>query len=749
MKDKPRKQHGHTRKPSVSTRVWPLPLSCPTNLLSTPVASQVDVVSVVDRPTLREELDNGNDHSIARRAPSVDSATRINGTNNTHRAASITRVPRSECRTSTTYDTSRPRLPSSSVSELLSVQRQPLLSQPAPDTGRRQDVDSENSAAQVGSHPSHIIPPIRWTRGRQTQRKQSNPARWTPLSRPKRPRPARPASVSTSPAAKRSRGALAASVNRVPPTPHLNAHMSAPVSGPQHLTSGLDPAQAVHDLRVGHPPTSTRPGGPPLHGHHHPRKRPSTLSTGKGTPHTGPRPSGRLGARPAVLHDTPLPDTMVAPIPRPVTDIRTDPPALSPAAPHPRYLPRACKPPPPPPSPDRDYMQVYPAGSGARVGLAKSDIPLAGWGVFALRDLRPGTHVLEYGGVRRERGWAEQPNNDARYVWSDENQADELEAAGREVLYIDANPALSDSWGGRVNDGFHRGANLVATRLQDRDKVMLKITVPVSAGEELYLSYGADYWQGHFFDLPLEVQAEAAAHYDLLVLDGTCYTPAQRGAAVKAGLIHRRGGQWRTGPAPLPPLKSPRPPIPPLRLPHGRGPTPPPPREPTYPPTAAGRQPDSPHQGDTRGAPTSPHMVDRHTDEPHTDARAVSHGLPRSHTLTTTGIVPRHHALLPALRRTHPFRAPPRPCPLTPSSRETSSAPPSRIASGLGGPPRPIHTRCWRRSYAPRPLTSVASLPRSQHETQRWRSDTGVHLPPHPFLGFTPDPWTASSPTTL
>ena len=152
--------------------------------------------------------------------------------------------------------------------------------------------------------------------------------------------------------------------------------------------------------------------------------------------------------------------------------------------------------------------------------------------------------------MRRDRGWAEHPSNDARYVWSDENQAAELEAAGREVLYIDANPALSDSWGGRVNDGFHRGSNLTAIRLQDRDKVMLKVTVPVTTGEELYLSYGADYWQGHFFDLPPEVQAEASAHYDLLVLDGTCYTPAQRGAAVKAGLLHKRGSQWHTAPPP-------------------------------------------------------------------------------------------------------------------------------------------------------------------------------------------------------
>ena len=210
---------------------------------------------------------------------------------------------------------------------------------------------------------------------------------------------------------------------------------------------------------------------------------------------------------------------------------------------------------------------MMPLGPSARVGLAPSDIPEAGWGVFALRDLSPGTHVLEYGGVQRTRDWVEDPQNDARYVWSDENMADELAATGRSVLYLDANPAVTDSWGGRVNDGFHRGANLTTVRLPNRDKVMLKVTVPITAGEELYLSYGADYWQGHFFDLPLPVQADAAAHYDLTAIGGRCYTPAQRAAAAAAGQIHKLGGTWYVGPRDGPPRQARKAPPQPPRLP--------------------------------------------------------------------------------------------------------------------------------------------------------------------------------------
>ena len=109
-------------------------------------------------------------------------------------------------------------------------------------------------------------------------------------------------------------------------------------------------------------------------------------------------------------------------------------------------------------------------------------------------------------------------------------------------------PDISTSWGGRVNDGFHRGAHLQATRVPNSDRVILQAIAPAEEGDELYIEYGPDYWQGHYFELPEAVQLEAAAHYDLTALHGVCYTPAQRSLAVQQGTLHKRGTQWEAGP---------------------------------------------------------------------------------------------------------------------------------------------------------------------------------------------------------
>ena len=106
---------------------------------------------------------------------------------------------------------------------------------------------------------------------------------------------------------------------------------------------------------------------------------------------------------------------------------------------------------------------------------------------------------------------------------------------------IDANPAVSSSWGGRVNDGFHRGAHLRAERVPRTDRVRLGAIAPAAADEELYLEYGPDYWQGYYDSLPPAVQDEARAHYDLTIIEGIRYTPDQRRCALREGRIHRVG----------------------------------------------------------------------------------------------------------------------------------------------------------------------------------------------------------------
>ena len=109
---------------------------------------------------------------------------------------------------------------------------------------------------------------------------------------------------------------------------------------------------------------------------------------------------------------------------------------------------------------------------------------------------------MDYSGPQRTKAWVDDPKNDVRYVWSDDNEAEALSDSGRSPLYIDAHPDISTSWGGRVNDGFHRGAHLQAIRVPNTDRVIMQAIAPAEEGEELYMEYGPDYWQWHYFDGP-------------------------------------------------------------------------------------------------------------------------------------------------------------------------------------------------------------------------------------------------------
>ena len=288
--------------------------------------------------------------------------------------------------------------------------------------------------------------------------------------------------------------------------------------------------------------------------------------------------------------------------PRPATpNMRALP--TSPAIPNGRYLARACKARPLTPPPPRAYAHTLHRGGGLQLGLATSDIPHAGWGVFALSPIAVGTTVLDYSGPGRSKEWVNDPQNDVRYVWADENDSESLATQGLAPIYIDANPAVSSSWGGRVNDGFHRGAHLRAERIPRTDRVRLVAIAPVAVGEELYLEYGPDYWQGHYDSLPPSVQAEARAHYDLTIIEGTCYTPDQRRCALREGLIHRVGKRWYRG---QPPPRRPRPPPAPPALPRL-----PPPTTPTHWHGVTGRlqgeAPTLPPTPTARTPPGTPH----------------------------------------------------------------------------------------------------------------------------------------------
>ena len=164
--------------------------------------------------------------------------------------------------------------------------------------------------------------------------------------------------------------------------------------GPQAASSGSSPAPNPSTRHSAGPEDDTRPRPPscpttrarPPSGNVSPmttdRRQPEETGRTNG-PNVGPGtapdapPHGRWG-------DAPFPSTTV-PLPEP--GAKSAHPTPTPL-PHGRYRARrTCNPAPRPAPPDRDYLQTLPKGPNARVGLALSDIPEAGWGVFALRDL--------------------------------------------------------------------------------------------------------------------------------------------------------------------------------------------------------------------------------------------------------------------------------------------------------------------------------------------------------------------------
>jgi len=77
---------------------------------------------------------------------------------------------------------------------------------------------------------------------------------------------------------------------------------------------------------------------------------------------------------------------------------------------------------------------------GIKLGLAESDIPNAGLGVFLLEDYAEGTRLAKYGGKLLTNAELSAPGYDTAYVWSDNNKSTELARRGLRPLIIDANP---------------------------------------------------------------------------------------------------------------------------------------------------------------------------------------------------------------------------------------------------------------------------------------------------------------------
>ena len=157
---------------------------------------------------------------------------------------------------------------------------------------------------------------------------------------------------------------------------------------------------------------------------------------------------------------------------------------------------------------------------------------------------------MEYGGQLRTQAWLDSPGQNLIYVWSDLDNLAALQKTGQPPVIIDANPAYTDSWGGRINDGLTHGANVEFRRDKHSDKVYIWALETLTPGTELTVHYGPDYWQEHFFHCPASVQQDAAQCYALVALDGPCFQTKELRNLRSAGKAHQKRGHWFLGPRP-------------------------------------------------------------------------------------------------------------------------------------------------------------------------------------------------------
>ena len=210
-------------------------------------------------------------------------------------------------------------------------------------------------------------------------------------------------------------------------------------------------------------------------------------------------------------------------------------------------------PPTPPAEPPRArrYTTTRSLPGGITLGLSRSALsPEAQWGVFALKTIPKGARILEYGGITRTQDWLDTPGQNLTYVWSDIDERAKLARSGLHPVIIDAHPAVTDSWGGRINDGFTHGANVEIRRDAHSDRAYVWALKAIPPGAELTVHYGPDYWQEHYFSCPEQVQQEAAQCYALTALEGKCYQDKELRQLRSTGLAHQVRGRWRLGPRP-------------------------------------------------------------------------------------------------------------------------------------------------------------------------------------------------------
>eukprot|EP01042_Synura_sphagnicola_P000410 gene410-432_t len=128
------------------------------------------------------------------------------------------------------------------------------------------------------------------------------------------------------------------------------------------------------------------------------------------------------------------------------------------------------------------------------------------WGEDAPADLEQYNIVCQYGGKRIPLYTAEHPNYPSDYLWG----WPEYDEA------IDGQLDTTGSIGPLINDDFTRtDSSLEAWRDEKTGRTFLCQIEDIYAGEELSLSYGKDFWLGHFLQLSAEARKQCIWKYSI------------------------------------------------------------------------------------------------------------------------------------------------------------------------------------------------------------------------------------------
>lgn len=126
---------------------------------------------------------------------------------------------------------------------------------------------------------------------------------------------------------------------------------------------------------------------------------------------------------------------------------------------------------------------------GNGVTLAPSNVPNAGNGVFATKAFRPGDVITKYCGVLLNQAQMEHAMEHDNHFWYFLTIHDDLYIDGE----FEAKPG--DGLASFVNDANNLRLTNSAFCIDDNKKVWLVCVKPIAPGDEIFVTYGGNYWQ--------------------------------------------------------------------------------------------------------------------------------------------------------------------------------------------------------------------------------------------------------------